>query len=57
MKTCFEEFHTCLSMRGDISSSEVRTKEAEFQRISKQPRDFTVKEINFSIGIYVDINL
>ena len=34
----------------DIFFSEVRTKEAEFQRISKQLRGFTVKEITFFNG-------
>ena len=37
-------------MQGDIFSSEVKTKQAEFYRISKQPRDFTVKEITFFDG-------
>ena len=50
MKSCFEELHTFLSMRGDISSSEVRTQEGEFERIGKQLRDFTVKEITFFDG-------
>ena len=40
MKSGFEELHRFLSMQSDIFSSEGRTKEAEFQRISKQPRDF-----------------
>ena len=39
MKSCFKELRTFLSMRGDIFSSEVRTKEAGFLRTSKQPRD------------------
>ena len=45
MKSCFEELHTFLSMRGDISFSEVRTQEGEFKRITMQPKDFTVEEI------------
>ena len=46
MKSCFEELYTFISMRGDIYSSEV-TEEAEFERIFKQRRDFTVKQITF----------
>ena len=34
MKSCFEELYMFISMRSDISSSKVRTEEAEF----KQPR-------------------
>ena len=30
MKSCFEELYMLISMRGDISSSEVRSEEAEF---------------------------
>ena len=34
-----------------------RTEQAECKGISKQPRDFVVKKLHFSMGIYVDINL
>ena len=30
MKSCFKELHTFLLMRGEISSLEVKTQEAEF---------------------------
>ena len=47
MKSCSEELYTIFC----------RTEQAECKRIFKQPRDFTVEEITFSMVIYVDINL
>ena len=52
MKSCFEELHTFLSMRGNISAEQ-----AECKGIFKQLRDFAVKKLHFLMKIYVDINL
>ena len=43
MKPCFEELYLFISIRDDISSSEVRTEKAELQRIFKHLSDITVK--------------